>query len=189
MKKILLIICLFLSFCFTCNAEVKSGSVEAKYEYTKDSKFYKTELKDGKAKMLLEDYKMNFTSKEDDLDIIIIPVNKKENDWLNSILKEKEVDNLYYINAYDKDGNIKSKGIYIFKDGKNTKYIRTNEEKITSVKYSKDLEITLRDKTFYVMEDNIDNSPSTGDKIIMYVGLGIIAILGMAIVTKKFIVK
>ena len=189
MKKILLMICLFLSFCFPCNAEVKSGSVEAKYEYTKDSKFYKTELKDGKANMLLEDYKINFTSKEDNLDIIIIPVDKEENDWLKDLLNGKEVDNLYYINAYNKDGKSDYKGIYIFKDNKETKYIRTNEENFNSVKYSESINLTLRDKTFHIVDENIDKTPSTGDKIIMYVGLGIIAILGMVIVTKKFIVK
>lgn len=189
MKKLLLVISLFLCFSLTCNAEVKSGSVEAKYKYSKDSKFYKTEIEDGKAKMLLEDYKMNITSDEDNLDIIIIPVKLDENKWLKDILKDKNVDNIYYVNAYDKDGKISAKGIYIFKYNKETKYIRTNEDKLSSVKYSKDINLSLRDESFYIIEDNIDNSPSTGDKIIMYIGLGIVGILGMAIVAKKFFVK
>lgn len=189
MKQILLIIGLFLSFSFTCNAEVKSGSVEAKYEYSKDSEFHKTELKDGKAKVLLEDYNINISSEEDNLDIIIIPVELDENNWLKDILKDKNVDNIYYVNAYDKEGNSFAKGIYIFKDNKETKFIRTNEDKLNSIKYSKDISLSLRDDSFYIIEDNKDNSPSTGDKIIMYVGLGIVAILGMAIVAKKLFVK
>ena len=189
MKKLLLVISLFLCFNLTCNAEVKSGSVEAKYNYSKDSKFYKIEIKAGKAKMLLEDYKLNITSDEDNLDIIIIPVKLDENEWLKDILKDKNVDNIYYINAYDKEGNNSAKGIYIFKDSKETKYIRTNEDKLSSVKYSKDINLSLRNDSFYIIEDNISNSPSTGDKIIMYVGLGIVAVLVMAIVSKKFFVK
>ena len=72
---------------------------------------------------------------------------------------------------------------------KEIKYIRTNEDKLSSAKYSKDINLSLRDDSFYIIEDNIDRSPSTGDKIIMYVGLGIVAILGMFIVIKKLFVK
>lgn len=189
MKKILLVICLFLSFSFTCNAEVKSGSVEAKYEYIKDSKFYKTELKDGKAKMMLEDYKINFSGDEEDLDIVIIPVDKEENDWLKDLLNGKKVNNLYYINAYNKDGKSDYKGIYVYKDNKETKYIRTNEEKFSSVKYSESINLTLRDKTFHIVDENIDKTPSTGDMIIRYVILGILSILGLVFVIKKLLKK
>ncbi len=188
MKKILLMICLFLSFCFTCNAEVKSGSVEAKYEYTKDSKFYKTEIKDKKAKILLEDYQINFTSDKDNLNLVVIPIDKEKNNWIKDMLKDQSVDKLYYINIYDKDGNTEAKGIYFFKDNNNTKYIKTNEKSWNSVKYSDNINISLKNKELYIIKENIESSPKTSDNIIIYISLGVIAILGIVLL-KKFLKK
>lgn len=180
MKKIILII--LMLFCFLNTYKAEGKDVEVKYQYTKNSEFYRKRLKDKNITFEINDLEFNIKSELTDLDIVLIPVEVSKNDFLKDYFEES--DDVYYLNAYDEE-NPTHTGIYIKYTDELITYIRANEDKAKEIDSSKNINLKLDEKTFYIIEDNLNNSPKTSDSIMLYVVLGLISISGIVITKQK----
>ena len=211
MKKVIIIVMLLFIFSNNVYAETSKNDISAKYEENYIN-FTKGKINEKKAIINIDDIELKFTTtskKDNELDIIVIPVTDEALEWLSKT-QDNKISNItgYFIKFQRNKKDVEPKGtitieskvknsydnlVMVFINSKGKLVNSTNKIKndLISLNITKEGYLAYGESE-HEFDKSTNQNPQTFDKIINYFTLGILSFIGiitMMIYLKKKSIK